>query len=60
VSVAVVIFAVAAFIGFLWFAIGRELVNRDARSLEESRGVLVSGLRARQLDREISEKQVQL
>jgi hypothetical protein len=59
VSVAVVFF-VAAFVLFVYFAVVREIVNRDARGLAESTGVLVSGLRARQLEHEINEKQVQL
>jgi hypothetical protein len=45
----VVAFFVLAFVLFVWFAVVRELVNRDARGLAESTGVLVSGLRARQL-----------
>jgi hypothetical protein len=60
VNVAIVAFFVAAFVLFVFFAVVRELVNREARSLEVSTGVLVSGLRARQLAREINEKQVQL
>jgi hypothetical protein len=56
----VVAFFVLAFVLFVWFAVVRELVNRDARGLAESTGVLVSGLRARQLEHEINEKQVQL
>jgi hypothetical protein len=60
VNVTIAIIAVAAFVLFVLFAVVRELVNRDARGLAESTGVLVSGLRARQLEHEIAEKQVQL
>jgi hypothetical protein len=56
----VVAFFVLAFVLFVWFAVVRELVNRDARGLAESTGVLVSGLRARQLDAVVAENEVQL
>jgi hypothetical protein len=59
-NVFVVICFLLAWALFVFFAVVRELVNREARSLEVSTGVLVSGLRARQLAREINEKQVQL